>query len=100
MSFCQNFDFFFKTQENANECFQKLNYFLKTQEKNSFFRQVHYPALPILGRKEKPVLGTSSSGPALAVKVHKARFPLTILKQVKLRLTMTSRRTVLSKSVF
>ena len=56
-------DFFFKTllipsktQGNANEYFQKLKYFLKTQGENSFFRQVYYPALPKLGRKEKPGL--------------------------------------------
>jgi len=45
-----------ETHEDANEYFQKLKYFLKTQGKNLFFRQVHYPALPKLGRKEKPAL--------------------------------------------
>ena len=48
--------FSLKTQQNSIEFVQKLKYFLKTQGKNSFFRQVHYPALPKLGRKEKPVL--------------------------------------------
>ena len=43
-----------KTQENADEYIQKLKYFLKTQGKNSFFRQVHYPALLKLGQKENP----------------------------------------------
>ena len=28
----------------------------KTQGKHSFLRQVHYPALPKIGRKEKPAL--------------------------------------------
>ena len=43
-----------KTEQNSIQFVQKLKYFLKTQGKYSFFRQVHYPALPKLGRKEKP----------------------------------------------
>ena len=45
-----------KTQQTSIQFVQKLKYFLKTQGKYSFFRQVHYPALPKLGRKEKPEL--------------------------------------------
>ena len=54
--------------EFSNEYFQKLKYFLKTQGKNSFFRQVHYPALPKLGRKEKPDLETK---PKVSGKISK-----------------------------
>ena len=55
MFFAEKICSFFKTQD-ANEYFQKLKYFLKTQGKYSIIRQVHYPALPKSGRKEKPGL--------------------------------------------
>ena len=54
------FSFSSKTQQNSIQFVQKLKYFLKTQGKNSFFWQVHYPALPKSGRKEKPVLNSIS----------------------------------------
>ena len=60
--FCSKLLFSSKTYENVYEYFRKLKYFIKTQGKNSFFRQVHYPTFLRLGRKEKPVLGTQAKG--------------------------------------